>query len=372
MDSLMGVEVKQTLERDYELTLSASDIRTLTINKLKAINEGGAPPTAATDAKPATETKAQNGAQNGGARDFDQNKHAADHIITPTAGIKYNLSNLVPKQALIKLNTAESGRPLYIMHPIEGNTTMLTTLASKLNYPVYGLNCTTTVPTKSVQTMAEHYVQHIQKVQPQGPYNIAGYSFGAGLAFEVALQLQKKFPGQTDVVDKLVFLDGSHLYVNAHTATYAGKYDKTKFQAEGEADRLCFFLSLFTLFDYNKVRTDMISLASYQDRLNFTVDLIEATGKVKSNRQDIYTEAGLFCERMAAAHFYQATGKFNGDATLIRTKNNRAAETLGDDYGLAKVCTGRVNVLTADGNHDDFITGANVGKTAKLLQNATC
>jgi fatty acid synthase len=366
MDSLMGVEVKQTLERDYELTLSPTEIRTLTINKLKAINEGGSAE-AATDK---AETKKAPAQQNGGARDFSQNEHAKDHIITPTAGIKYNLTCLVPKQTLIKLNNAENGRPLYIMHPIEGNTTMLATLASKLNYPVYGLNCTTSTPTNSVQAMAENYVQHILKVQPQGPYNIAGYSFGAGLAFEVSVLLQKKFPGQADVVDKLVFLDGSPFYVSAHTSTYAGKYDKTKFQAEGEADRLCFFLSLFTLFDYNKVRSDMIALASYQDRLNFTVDLIEATGKVKSNRQDIYTEATLFSERMAAAHFYKASGQFKGDATLIRTVANRVTETLGEDYGLGKVVSGRISILTTDGDHDNFISGANLGKTSKLLQNS--
>ena len=37
LDSLMGVEVKQTLERDYDLNLPMKDIRQLTVNKLKDI-----------------------------------------------------------------------------------------------------------------------------------------------------------------------------------------------------------------------------------------------------------------------------------------------------------------------------------------------
>lgn len=42
MDSLMGVEIKQTLERDFDVILSANEIRQLTIKQLKGIshNEG--------------------------------------------------------------------------------------------------------------------------------------------------------------------------------------------------------------------------------------------------------------------------------------------------------------------------------------------
>jgi len=41
MDSLMGVEVKQTLERDHDLVFSMQDIRQLTLAKLKEIDDGG-------------------------------------------------------------------------------------------------------------------------------------------------------------------------------------------------------------------------------------------------------------------------------------------------------------------------------------------
>ncbi len=43
LDSLMGVEVKQTLERDYEIVISMKDIRQLTINKLREIAGGATP-----------------------------------------------------------------------------------------------------------------------------------------------------------------------------------------------------------------------------------------------------------------------------------------------------------------------------------------
>ncbi|XP_037572165.1 fatty acid synthase [Dermacentor silvarum] len=40
IDSLMSVEVKQTLERDYDLTLSMQEIRQLTIARIRDISEG--------------------------------------------------------------------------------------------------------------------------------------------------------------------------------------------------------------------------------------------------------------------------------------------------------------------------------------------
>lgn len=38
LDSLMGVEVRQTLERDYDIVMTMREIRLLTINKLRELS----------------------------------------------------------------------------------------------------------------------------------------------------------------------------------------------------------------------------------------------------------------------------------------------------------------------------------------------
>lgn len=55
----------------------------------------------------------------------------------------------------------------------------------------------------------------MREKQPVGPHTVAGYSFGATVAVEVALQLQA-------AGDKcsLVLLDGSHAYVRMFTDKY--------------------------------------------------------------------------------------------------------------------------------------------------------
>lgn len=46
MDSLMGAEIKQTLERNYDLLLSIGEIRTLTAKRLQELQGGGCETTA--------------------------------------------------------------------------------------------------------------------------------------------------------------------------------------------------------------------------------------------------------------------------------------------------------------------------------------
>ena len=45
---------------------------------------------------------------------------------------------------------------------------------------------------KTVEEMATLYIDEMQKIDPQGPYILAGYSFGADISFEMLLQLQEK------------------------------------------------------------------------------------------------------------------------------------------------------------------------------------
>ena len=58
----------------------------------------------------------------------------------------------------------------------------------------------------------------VRRLQPAGPYRIAGYSFGACVAFEMCSQLQ----GLGLAVETLFLFDGSHSYVAAYTQVGRG------------------------------------------------------------------------------------------------------------------------------------------------------
>lgn len=49
----------------------------------------------------------------------------------------------------------------------------------------------------------------MKRIQPEGPYRIIGYSYGACIGFEIATKLQES--DGPNSVEKLILLDGSHL-----------------------------------------------------------------------------------------------------------------------------------------------------------------
>ena len=72
---------------------------------------------------------------------------------------RFDLQHLVPTQCIVPLNTITKGSPLFIVHPIEGATIALATLAVKLACPVFGIQCTTQAPLSSLEALAAFYVQ---------------------------------------------------------------------------------------------------------------------------------------------------------------------------------------------------------------------
>ncbi|XP_069122700.1 fatty acid synthase-like [Argopecten irradians] len=136
LDSLMGVEVKQTLERDFDLSLSMREIRQLSVSKLKVISEN-------MDSKSDKESE--------GSLRLELNQDIIE---------RYDLDQIVPKETIVKMNTGDNSlSPLFIVHPLEGNMKSLTELSTHLLCPVYGIQCSKDAPLTSIPDMANFYIQ---------------------------------------------------------------------------------------------------------------------------------------------------------------------------------------------------------------------
>jgi amino acid adenylation domain-containing protein len=98
---------------------------------------------------------------------------------------------------LITLQPEGARCPLFLVHPLAGLVFPYHELALQLgpDQPVYGLQSIGIAgeasPLIKIEDMAEHYLAAIRQVQPEGPYRLAGWSFGGKLALEMAQQLQK-------------------------------------------------------------------------------------------------------------------------------------------------------------------------------------
>lgn len=100
--------------------------------------------------------------------------------------------------SLVEIQPNGTKPPLFCIHALGGGVLCYRELAMYLGteQPVYGLQPRgldgKQPPRTKVEDMASHYLQEIKTLQPQGPYFLAGYSFGGVIAFEMAQQLHKQ------------------------------------------------------------------------------------------------------------------------------------------------------------------------------------
>jgi aspartate racemase len=124
--------------------------------------------------------------------------------------------NLLSFTSLVPIQPSGNKTPLFGIHVLGKGCKTYRSLANHLGVeqPIYGLNYGLAVqnsdgklsPLLKVEELAAHYIQEMQTLQPEGPYFLAGYSFGGLIAFEMAQQLYK----QGQKVALLVLFDTFH------------------------------------------------------------------------------------------------------------------------------------------------------------------
>lgn len=243
MDSLMGAEIKQTLERNYDVVLSAQEIRVLTFGKLQELGSGGGA------AEPAA---AVNGAP----------KPSEDNNVVYDIG-----TELMPSKPVVQMQSKSSDNkksPVFILHPIEGVVYALNALAREINAPVYGLQCTQNTPLDSIEDLAKYYIGQVKQIQPQGPYSLIGYSFGACVAFEMGVQLE----ANSEKV-KLLLIDGSPSFVASHTGKARNTRNTAGNTAAEQAEALVYFILQFKDVDQQKVSFSLLIKISFMKSNSF-------------------------------------------------------------------------------------------------------
>ena len=137
LDSLIGVEIKQTLQRDYNISMAAKEIRALTFAKLDQLS--ASTPQPGGDTVPSTSNTISR---------------------TPATSPRYDLHHLCPAEVVVEMNHVETdASPLFVISPIEGSVVTLGSIMSKIRAAkVYGFQCTSDAPLTSVPDLASHYI----------------------------------------------------------------------------------------------------------------------------------------------------------------------------------------------------------------------
>ena len=115
----------------------------------------------------------------------------------------------MPPSSLVAIQPHGQKRPFFCVPGSSGFASYFGELARHLgaSQPFYGFQARgldgESEPHSSIEEMAAHYIENLQRVQAQGPYLLGGHSFGAFVAFEMAQQLIKA----GEEVPRLVIFD---------------------------------------------------------------------------------------------------------------------------------------------------------------------
>ena len=112
-------------------------------------------------------------------------------------------------EVLLPIRSTGSRLPLFCIHDAGGFSWPYSKLIRHISaeHPIYGLQARNLTlrarRPRSIDEMAEDYVRLIRKIQPSGPYNLLGWSFGGLVAHTIATKLQ----AMGDEVALLALLD---------------------------------------------------------------------------------------------------------------------------------------------------------------------
>lgn len=312
MDSLMGVEVKQAIERDFDVVLSMQDIRKLTIGKIIEIGSGKVK-------------------DKGDDQSADKANDSAD-------------AKLVPIQPVIYLNDIVNGDPILFLPQIDASWDLLRPLAAKLNRPAIGINWTKECKDlKTIAEVAQHYISILDENMPnlESNYDMVGYSFGGIIAMEMGIQLQKRKAGRTKKFRKLILLDSSPKQFKLFTEEVMRRYNITdKFDDVAFVESMLMFLMTKLPVDYHKMKEVLLGLENNSKRLDMVRDLFKESGNIDIQKETLDVLIQSHYNKMVAMNHYECQAKsYEGDVMLLRADESmiKNFEHIKDDYWLSEV-----------------------------------
>ncbi|XP_013112283.2 fatty acid synthase [Stomoxys calcitrans] len=333
MDSLMAVEIKQALERDFELVLTPQDLRSLTFQKLKEFEEARK-----VEGSEAIKMIYTSDSQNRGFELLLRNigdESQCDKVLLPLDTGADASKLQLPPCIIIPGLEGVAGQAWY-------------NIASHLNMKALVLQLHTYAEMTNLDQIAEAAFEQVKSVlQVVSPFYIVAYSFGSYLALKLAALLEK-----AGYKGNLTLIDGSPYFLSKLTRLHLG---------EDFSD-----LNLYDLLFTSIVAQIFPEEAKESISLQFNkISTLE--GKMNAfmlyvKKQDVYspqyskTIVGAMFRRIGmAAHFdLNSIEKLQSPITLIRPAEV-SLQDIEEDYALSSITNGKVTVKVIEGNHTTML-----------------
>lgn len=329
MDSLMAVEIKQSLEREFELFLTPQDLRSLTFMKLQELMSSRKDNADKVKLKLASEEGLT------GMHMLVRNLGDEMHSQTTVLRLKTHNENL-------KFNTA-----MLLVPGIEGVAgNAWNNLAASIQIPSFCLQLTHTINLLTIADITQSVYEEVRNevFSQANQFYLVGYSFGAFITLEMAYLLE-----QTGMKGQVVLIDGApaflkKLAIGQLSADYTDEHIqiilvtgiiRVIFPEENPEDL------------YNKIAM----IPTWELRVDKLVELSADQNLYSVEYLRQMTEA-LYNRIRVTMHYGEDSTikKMQSSITLIRPTEVSVVD-IDEDYELCKYTTGVVNLKFIEGNH---------------------
>ncbi|XP_068623798.1 fatty acid synthase-like [Battus philenor] len=338
MDSMMAVEIKQTLEREFEVFLTAQDIRTLTFARLLEL-------TAQREA--AASTAAARPVQvEGGAglrvlmRNFGDEKLASEPLLYMTTMVTDETDNEVPIH--------ESEPVMFILPGLEGCASALEPLCRRLKIKICALQLGVEFRNDTIDLMVERLLQTVKsRLIPGAPFILLGYSFGTLPVLNLAAALESN--GHQGIV---FCIDGAPDFLLSTVAVTM----KTKDDVLLQNSLICHTIDIVSPnSDYTQGLMEKLNeFEIYEDKIKYALSV----AKVKNNYSDKFIMAiaeSCYDRVKMILNYRPVEKKLKSPIILLRPKELPPYMTCEENYGLDKYTENSVTVHYFEGNHVSII-----------------
>lgn len=276
--------------------------------------------------------------------------------------ILLNMNEHTPENSLIPMRTEGNKSPIYFIHGAGLNVLIFNQLVSNMSdsQPAFALDGTnlTNIDDPSSITMEEiatNYVDIIVKANPNGPYAIAGYSFGGFIAFEMARQLVDRGKKVSMLAILDTYVSPQHFYLSPIRKKLAGLWYRNM-------RRLTYFKEMVGSLEKAKVhfnRKKDFLLHQYLNKKRF--ETIEKEVEHQQYLKVIPKINNIINRYRLTPH--------NLEIDLFRANSNDDFKLDNTYFGWKEIALKGVNVYDIPGGHLNIFDHPNVIEFANLLQN---
>ncbi|MFP2924739.1 thioesterase domain-containing protein [Pyxidicoccus sp. 3LG] len=259
-----------------------------------------------------------------------------------------------PFSPLVPIQRDGDRRPFFCVHPIGGNVLCYAELSRLLGpaQPFYGLQAQgldgQQPPLSRIEDMAARYLEALRAVQPAGPYQLGGWSFGGVVAFEMARQLRQ----QGEEVELLALIDPTPV-----GADWGG------LDVEDAAQVAALFVQ-----DHSRLAGEEAWMPQPGERDAVLRELLERghqTGlfPAELGLEQLRPLFDVFASNLRAVRAYQHQ-PHDGRLVVLRASEGQGR---APDLGWAALATKGVELIDVPGDHYSALRAPHVQRLAELL-----